>query len=1010
MKNHLHFLFLFAILALMGCIHGKSEKKNNGVAGSDARIVGSASNLQLTRLDDIKDKRIGVLLGSIHDVYATKNFPLAKILQYQNFSDLVIAVNSDKVDAAFFSRIYLPEVMATNPDIGILVDSLWSVGIGAGFNKEDAKLKEQFNTFLSKIKSEGIYADMVNRWMVKRSTDMPDIKTDNPNGEIRIGTVSDMGVPFAFVKDGKLMGFDVELSNRFAAFLGKTKVSVDMQFGSLLAAVSTRKIDLINSSLAITEERRKQIDFSDPYYYSNVCIIANKKNLAKESSGKMKGVGDIADKKIGVLLGSVHDSYATKNFPEAKISHFQNVSDMLMSLNLDKVDVAFYDHISLKEVLEANQELGVLAKDVFSVDMGAGFNKESTQLRDQFNLFLKEIKSKGIYADMVSRWMDKGVTDMPEIKNTKSNGTLKVGIVSDIGMPFTIVKNGKIAGFDIELSSRFAGYLGKEFVPVDIQFGSMLASLSTKKIDLTTCSLMITEERKKQIDFSDPYFASGVSVIARKKNIATESAGKMKSADDLADKRIGIFAGTVHDAFVAGKYPKAQVFQYSSSADMMLSLKTDKIDAAMFDVITARLLLKHSEDIGILTDSIFNMLLGVGFNKNNPKLRNEFNSFLKKIRSDGTYNEMYKRWFVEDVEKAVIHPFKNPESQKILNVAVAVEDLPYVANMNGDYVGFDIEMIKRFAESANYHLEIATYAFPALVAALASGKADMIADGIAISAERSKQIDFSDSYAEFRTAVVAAKKNLAGFKEETMVQPPKLSFFKSVSNSFYNNIILENRYLLILDGLKVTILISILSALFGTLIGALICFMRMSKRKLLSVTARLYISLIRGTPVLVLLMIIFYVIFASVNINPTLVAVVAFGLNFGAYVSEMFRSSIQSIDKGQHEAGIASGFSGIQTFVYIIMPQAIRQVLPVYKGEFISLLKMTSVVGYIAVQDLTKASDIIRSRTFDAFFPLIMAAVLYIIIAGLLTWGLSYVETTVDPKRKRRNKELEVNL
>ena len=371
-------------------------------------------------------------------------------------------------------------------------------------------------------------------------------------------------------------------------------------------------------------------------------------------------------------------------------------------------------------------------------------------------------------------------------------------------------------------------------------------------------------------------------------------------------------------------------------------------------------------------------------------------------------NEMYKRWFVDDAEKAIIHPFKNPNSPKILNLAVSVEDLPYVANMNGDYVGFDVEMIKRFAESANYHLEIATIAFPALVAALASGKADMIADGIAISPERSKQIDFSDSYAEFKTAVVAARKNLAEGKEETVV-PPKTSFLKSVSNSFYSNIILENRYLLILDGLKVTILIAILSAIFGTFIGALICFMRMSKRRILSVTARLYISLIRGTPVLVLLMIIFYIIFASVNINPTVVAVIAFGLNFGVYVSEMFRTSIQSIDKGQHEAGIASGFTSIQTFIYIIMPQALRHVLPVYKGEFISLLKMTSVVGYIAVQDLTKASDIIRSRTFDAFFPLIMAAVLYIIIAGLLTGVLSYVETTVDPKRKRTKKELEVN-
>ena len=227
----------------------------------------------------------------------------------------------------------------------------------------------------------------------------------------------------------------------------------------------------------------------------------------------------------------------------------------------------------------------------------------------------------------------------------------------------------------------------------------------------------------------------------------------------------------------------------------------------------------------------------------------------------------------------------------------------------------------------------------------------------------------------------------------------KLSFLQHFSNGFYNNIILEQRYLLILEGIQTTVIISIFAALFGTLMGALVCFMRMSKRRILSLPARLYIYLLRGTPVLVLLMIVYYLVFASVNINPVLVAVLAFGLNFGAYVSEMFRTSIESIDKGQAEAGIASGFSKIQTFGYIIMPQALRRVLPVYKGEFISLVKITSVVGYIAVQDLTKASDIIRSRTYDAFFPLIMAAVLYLLIAAVFTTVLDRVELSVNPKR-----------
>ncbi|MCE5241684.1 MAG: amino acid ABC transporter permease, partial [Desulfobacteraceae bacterium] len=192
--------------------------------------------------------------------------------------------------------------------------------------------------------------------------------------------------------------------------------------------------------------------------------------------------------------------------------------------------------------------------------------------------------------------------------------------------------------------------------------------------------------------------------------------------------------------------------------------------------------------------------------------------------------------------------------------------------------------------------------------------------------------------------------------------------------------------------MKTTAVISVLATLFGTMLGGIVCFLRMSPKKWLRVPAKVYISVLRGTPVLVLLMIIFYVVFASVDIDPVMVAVLAFGLNFAAYVSEMFRTGIEGVDRGQTEAGIALGFTRVQTFVHIVLPQAARGILPVFKGETISLVKMTSVVGYIAVQDLTKASDIIRSRTFDAFFPLIMVAVLYFLISWVLTLLLGYAE------------------
>ena len=206
----------------------------------------------------------------------------------------------------------------------------------------------------------------------------------------------------------------------------------------------------------------------------------------------------------------------------------------------------------------------------------------------------------------------------------------------------------------------------------------------------------------------------------------------------------------------------------------------------------------------------------------------------------------------------------------------------------------------------------------------------------------------------------------------------------SLSESFHNNLIAENRYQMILDGLQVTLIITLFAALLGTLLGGVVCWMRMNRRTWLQNIAKVYIELMRGTPVLVLLMLMYYVVMAPVDATGVVVAIVTFAMNTSAYISEMLRTTIQGIDKGQTEAGLALGYTQRQTFLRIVLPQVVRAVMPVYQGEVISLLKGTSIVGYIAVADMTRASDLIRSRTFDAFFPLIVTAVIYFLVAWLI--------------------------
>ena len=218
-------------------------------------------------------------------------------------------------------------------------------------------------------------------------------------------------------------------------------------------------------------------------------------------------------------------------------------------------------------------------------------------------------------------------------------------------------------------------------------------------------------------------------------------------------------------------------------------------------------------------------------------------------------------------------------------------------------------------------------------------------------------------------------------------------FIQKLKDTF----IKDDRWKYLTNGLKTTLLITFFAVIIGMILGFIIAIIRAShdktgKFKILNLFAKLYLTVIRGTPVMVQLLIIYYVIFASVNIDKVFVGILAFGLNSAAYVAEIVRSGIMSIDNGQFEAGTSLGMNYSKTMVYIIIPQAFKNVLPALANECIVLLKETSVAGYIALEDLTKGGDIIRSLTYEAFLPLIAVALIYLIMVVALSSLVSRLE------------------
>ena len=270
---------------------------------------------------------------------------------------------------------------------------------------------------------------------------------------------------------------------------------------------------------------------------------------------------------------------------------------------------------------------------------------------------------------------------------------------------------------------------------------------------------------------------------------------------------------------------------------------------------------------------------------------------------------------------------------------------PYEYYEDNKIVGVDVDFAQAIADKLGMELTVNDMEFDSIIAAVDSGKADFGAAGM----------------------------------------------------TFISNFIDDNRWRYITDGLKITLLVTVFAVLIGVVLGFLIAIVRTThdktgKLKILNAICKVYLTVIRGTPVVVQLMIIYFIIFGSVDISKVVVAIVAFGINSGAYVAEIFRSGIMSIDNGQFEAGRSLGFNYAQTMMYIVMPQAFKNVLPTLCNEFISLLKETSVSGYIALQDLTKGGDIIRSRTYDAFMPLIAVALIYLAMVMIFTKLVSLLE------------------
>ncbi len=722
----------------------------------------------------------------------------------------------------------------------------------------------------------------------------------------------------------------------------------------------------------------------------------------KQENEKISSIEQLNDPAytVGVPEGGAGMYMAEQYLPEAEHKTFSGNTSGYLAISQGKLDGFVYDRVMMEfAIANGLENVELLAENLGeSVDVAVGISPVSQidDLEDKVNQFLAEARADGTLDDMYDRWVSRAEGAMPEIPAPQApDCKLRVGTTGMV-QPFSYYEGTTLTGYDVELIYRFGAWLNAEVEIKIYDYDGIIAAAQAGDIDCIMANLNATEERRKHIAFSDCVYPSVTAVMVRSEQGDGDSPEKQyETLSDFAGARFASLNGGVYDKLLQEVIADAEDFSYYNSVpDIAAALKAGRVDAGVLDEPLAQLAAAKNDGLKIFEEPVVRDQYGYAFPKGSL-LREQFNVVIAKFIEDGTIASLKEKWLGADESIKVLTEQDWPGNQGAIRYYYdgTHEPMTYLGS-SGEPLGLEIDLMLLIARELDMKVEMTTCEFVSLIAALESGKADVVSGSMSITEERAKRVDFADTH--YDSAMVLLVRDIDGAVQEK-------GFWAGLQDSFHSTFVVEGRWRLILQGLGVTILISVFSGIFGLCLGFGICMLRRTGYKPVQLIGAVFVRVIQGTPIVVFLMILYYGIFGSVDISEILVAIIGFSINFAAYSSEMMRAGIETVDKGQSEAALAMGYTKGQTFFKVVFPQAAGNFIPVLKGEFISMVKMTSVVGYIAVQDLTKVSDIIRSRTMEAFFPLIMTAVIYFAVANVMTAALSFAERKAVPKRNKRS-------
>ena len=498
-------------------------------------------------------------------------------------------------------------------------------------------------------------------------------------------------------------------------------------------------------------------------------------------------------------------------------------------------------------------------------------------------------------------------------------------------------------------------------------------------------------------------FLFGILIILPTEYAFAKTEESITTKDDLNHEwiRIGVGEGSTAEQIVEKELPKAKRM-YMNHVDGYQSVAQGKIDAYIYERDQMELAIEGGRSgVRLLDenmDETIHVAVGISPRSHIEDLEGKMNTFINELKAEGTLDDMHRRWVTHGDE--TFPDIRLPDDPQY-HITVGTTGIvpPYSYYKDSKLTGYDIELAYRFAEWLGADLEFKVYDYGGVVAAAATGDVDCVMAELNVTPERAESLAFSVDLFDEPVGIMVRDDEASASKNQAF---DDLSVKNPIRSSFEKNFIRENRWKLFLKGVVTTLGITLLAIIFGTALGFCVFFFCKGGNNAANAITKAALRLIQGMPMVVLLMILYYIIFGSLNISGFVVSVTAFTMTFAGAVYGLLNMGVGAVDPGQYEAAYALGYSSNRTFFRIILPQALPHVMDAYRGEIIALLKATSIVGYIAVQDLTKVGDIVRSRTYEAFFPLIAIAIIYFLMEGLLGLFVRHISMWMDPKKRKQ--------